>query len=69
MTWSELDHISMIIKIESNPNEVFILEANGNGVILADWTHIRKNIGPDKFYKKVMFRHIEFERKKKILIN
>ena len=56
--------MALILKIASNPDEVYILEAVSSGVTLTDWTHKREHIGPDKFYKMVMFRHIEFERKK-----
>ena len=62
VTWCEFDHVAMILKFESDPDEVYILESAGDGVTMNNWTRLREVIGKDKFYKMVVYRHIEFDR-------
>ena len=51
----------MILKFESEPGEIFFIEATSNhGVSLKRWSTIRQYLG--NFYKKIVFRHLEFER-------
>ena len=58
-TSSEYDHVAMILKFDSDPNEVYLVEAVGNrGVTYNKWANIRKHIGTDKFYGKLVFRSI-----------
>ena len=39
------------------------MEATGNhGVALNKWSNIKCHIGINKFYERVIFRHIDFER-------
>jgi len=52
----------MILKFASDPDEVYIIESAGDGVSLNSWSRLRDCIGKDKFYKMVIYRHIEFER-------
>jgi hypothetical protein len=51
----------MCIKFDSEPNELFILEATGNlGVHFKRFTNTVKHLG--KFYTKLAHRQLEFER-------
>ena len=51
----------MVLKFGSEPNEVFFLEATGNaGVTLKRFSGMRHVIG--SFYKKVVLRHLDWER-------
>jgi len=53
----------MILRFESNPNEVYILEATGKmGVHLSKYSSIKKHLGPGKFYNKLVLRHLDFDR-------
>ena len=58
----------MILKFDSDPNEVYLLEATGNrGVALNKWEYLRPHVGEDKFYTKLVIRHIEFDRSDKMI--
>ena len=47
--------------MSSEPNDVFFLEATSNaGVTLKRYTGMRHVIG--SFYKKIVLRHLEWER-------
>jgi hypothetical protein len=51
----------MIIKFDSEPDDVFILEATGNlGVHFKRFTNSVKHLGT--FYKKLALRQLDFER-------
>jgi hypothetical protein len=53
----------MLLKFETDPNEVYMVEATGNmGVALNRWMYLREHVGKGKFYDKVVFRHINFDR-------
>lgn len=53
----------MLLKFETDPNEVYMVEATGNmGVALNRWMYLREHVGKGKFYDKVVFRHIDFDR-------
>lgn len=57
----EFDHVAMVIRYESEPNEVFLLEAeSGNGVSIKRWSEYDDE--PGTFYTKVALRHLEWER-------
>ena len=63
LTSSQFDHIAMILKFETEEDEIFIVDASGNlGVSLNKWSGLRSHIGPGKFYERVIFRHIDFDR-------
>ena len=64
LTGSEYDHVAMVLVFESDPNEVYLVEAVGNkGVSYNKWGNIRDHIGTDKFYAKLVFRHIKKENR------
>ena len=64
VTWSHYDHVAMILKFDSDPDEVYLVESTGGtGVALNKWSFLRSHIGvTKKFYKKCVYRHLEFER-------
>jgi len=63
ITWSDFDHVAMIMKFSSDPNDVYFIEAVGEkGVSLNKWSFTRNHIGPDKFYAYLVYRHVEFNR-------
>ena len=69
-TGSHFDHVAMILKFESSPEEVFLVEATGNlGVSLNRWQNLRPHVGASRFYEKLVFRHIEFDRGDKMVNN
>ena len=60
----------MVLKFETDPDEVFLVEATGNmGVSLNRWMFLKEHIGKGKFYKKMIFRHINFDRGDKMVTN
>ena len=62
-TWSEFDHVALVLKFSTDPNEVYFIESvSGVGVRLNAWTGLRTNIGHNKFYQKCVFRHVVFDR-------
>ena len=65
VTWSDYDHVAMILKFESDPDDVYFVEAVCSGVSLNKWSSVRDHIGLGKFYKMVVFRHIDFNRDSK----
>ena len=45
-----IDHVAMILKFESDPHEVYFVEATSNrGVSISKWSGIRKFVG--EFYE------------------
>jgi hypothetical protein len=53
----------MVIKISSQPHEIYLLESVGKiGVALNQWSFLRNHIGGGKFYQKCVFRHVNFDR-------
>ena len=69
-TMSKFDHVAMIFKgwFDNCPNEkVFILESvYGEGVRVIDWDYIKDDIGPGKFFQRVIYRSVDFNRKKNL---
>jgi len=65
-TNSEYDHVAMIVKNyyrSGHKDKVFIFESvRTEGVRLTDWNYIRSDIGPGKFYEKVVYRRVDFNR-------
>ena len=58
----------MILKFENDENEIFLVEATGNhGVSLNKWGNLRVNVGNDKFYHRIIYRHIDFDRDDKMV--
>jgi hypothetical protein len=69
-TGGYFDHVAMVLKFESDPNEIYFVEATGNmGVSLNSWSKLKEHVGPGKFYKKLIFRHVNFERGDKMVDN
>jgi hypothetical protein len=69
-TNSHFDHVGMVLKFETDPNEIYIVDATGNlGVSLNKWSFLRENVGHRKFYERVVFRHIKFNRSEKMIEN
>lgn len=69
-TNGKYDHVAMIIKFDTDPDEIYIIEAVNNfGVHLNDWSFIRQHIGKNKFYQQVMYRHIDYTRTEKVAEN
>jgi len=63
VTWSDFDHVAMILKFGTDPNEVYFVEATGGvGVCINRWSYIRSSVGANQFFKMCVFRHVEFER-------
>ena len=50
MTWCDFDHVVMILKFETDPSEVYFVEALSDGVKLNKWANIRDLIGSNKWY-------------------
>ena len=70
LTLSHFDHVAMVLKFESDQDEVFLVEATGNmGVSLNRWDFLREHVGKDKFYDKLVFRHVEYDRGAKMVDN
>eukprot|EP00356_Strombidium_inclinatum_P005347 CAMPEP_0170484486 /NCGR_PEP_ID=MMETSP0208-20121228/3945_1 /TAXON_ID=197538 /ORGANISM="Strombidium inclinatum, Strain S3" /LENGTH=161 /DNA_ID=CAMNT_0010757827 /DNA_START=1451 /DNA_END=1936 /DNA_ORIENTATION=+ len=61
----------MVLKFDSDPGEVYLVESTGgSGVALNKWSFLRSHIGVTrKFYKKCVFRHVNFKRDSKMLEN
>ena len=62
-TASYFDHVAMVLKFETDPDEVYLVEATGNlGVSLNKWAFLKEHVGQGKFYKKMIVRHVNFDR-------
>jgi len=62
ITWSNYDHIALILKYAGDPNIYLYESVDQIGVRINSWDQLRKSIGPDKFYSKAAFRHCNFDR-------
>jgi hypothetical protein len=70
LTRGNFDHVGMVLKFDSDENEVYFVEATGNnGVALNKWSNIKIHIGINKFYERVIFRHVDFERNDEMVDN
>lgn len=60
----------MVLKFDVERNEIYLVEATGNlGVALNKWSFLREHIGRNKFYRKCVYRHIDFDRSDKMVDN
>jgi hypothetical protein len=51
LTFSEFDHVGIIIRADGIPDDVHIIEATGGpGVCYNRWNNLRKHVGKEKFY-------------------
>jgi hypothetical protein len=56
-----LDHVGMCLKFDSEPDEIFLLEATSNlGVHLKRFSNVVPHLGA--FYQRMVLRHLDFER-------
>lgn len=70
LTWGNFDHVGMVLKFDSDEKEVYFVEATGtHGVALNKWSNIKTHIGINKFYERVIFRHVDFERNDEMVEN
>ena len=54
-TNSDFDHVSMVFKLKSKPEEIFVFETNGKrGVHVKRWRSVERHLG--KFYDKICLR-------------
>ena len=68
VTRSEFDHVAMVLKFETDPSEIFLFESTQQkGVSVVKWSSIENDIGPNKFYRHCVFRHVEFDRNEKCI--
>ena len=64
------DHVAMVLKFDQDENEVYFVEATGNhGVALNKWSNIKAHVGINKFYERIIFRHVDFERNDEMVEN
>ena len=62
VTNSEFDHVAVIIRL-ADEDDVFYIEATGGpGVSMRRWDNLKKNVGDDKFYKKIVYRHVNYDQ-------
>ena len=67
ITHSTVDHVGMIIKLKSdedeNTNNLYVLEAVGDGVNLNKWEDVRDYLGKSySHYSECVYRHLVFPR-------
>ena len=67
VTWAftrgNFDHVAMVLKFDSDENEVYFVEATGTyGVALNKWSNIKNHVGISKFYERIVYRHLDFDR-------
>jgi hypothetical protein len=60
ITFSEFDHVAIIIRIEGEDDVHYIEATGGPGVSLRKWDNLKKNVGEDKFYHKIVYRHVNY---------
>ena len=64
-TQSRFDHVSMIIRNldPKDRSKIHVFEAvGGDGVRIIEWDMVKSDIGPNKFYNKVVYRKVDFVR-------
>ena len=63
LTNSHFDHVAMCLKFDTDPNEIYLLEATGNsGVAINRWFFLKHHVGKGQFYDKIVLRHVNFDR-------
>ena len=62
MTFSEFDHVGVIIRLDGEEDIHFIEATGGPGVRVNRWDNLKNHIGNGKFYERVVFRHVNFDR-------
>ena len=66
ITWSDFDHVAMIIKSEVIKDDIFLLEAVNTGVRIIRWSNIKEFVGKDNYFKQVCYRRVNMHRSKDI---
>ena len=67
VTFSEFDHVAIVLRLADETDVHFIEATGGPGVTLNRWDNIKKHIGEDKFYNKIVYRKVNFNDNHKIL--
>lgn len=68
LTGSIFDHVAMILKFETDPSEIYYVDATGtNGVACGKWSLLRPHYGPGKFYERIIYRHVDFNRSEEMV--
>lgn len=61
-----IDHVAMVLKFETDPDEVYFLDATSTrGVSISKWSLLRKFVGD--FYEYIVLRHLETERSNSLI--
>ena len=70
LTNSHFDNVAMCLKFDTDPDEIYLLEATGgSGVAINRWLFLKEHVGKNKFYDKIVLRHINFDRNDKMVNN
>ena len=59
----------MVLKFETDEEEIYIIDATSSGVKLTKWRFLRDHVGPNKFYDKIILRHLNFDRNDQVVNN
>ena len=62
LTFSEFDHVGIVIRLDGEEDIHFIEATGGPGVRVNRWDNLKNHIGIGKFYERVVFRHVNFDR-------
>lgn len=66
-TDSYFHHVGVIVKDHADPNEVYWLEAQMDGVQIAKWSVIKEQYGPGRLFDKVAYRKVKCHREDAII--
>ena len=65
---SDYGHVGMIVRHADDPDSVYYIDALMKvGVKMRNWDDLKQIVGKGKFYDKVAFRHINFNRDHKLV--
>ena len=67
ITASEFDHVAVVIRLNNNEDVHFLEATGGPGVSINSWSNLKQYVGQGQFYERIVFRHVNFKRKNKIL--
>lgn len=67
ITHSTVDHVGMMVKLkideDGNENNLYVLEAVGDGVSLNKWNDVRDYLGKSfSHYSECIWRQVKFDR-------
>jgi len=62
VTNSEFDHVAIVIRLADTEDVHYIEATGGPGVSCRSWSSLKGNVGDDKFYKKIVFRHVNYDQ-------